>query len=516
LQYQPESNLMADDSRLIRIYGLEPEIVPQLRHLRSKVGFNNEGGLLALLSKDKLGAHLLRRTWARLSLWKLAMKSGYGGWMRWVLDAKQLDKLLAGVVQPDASSVENLESNVEEPVARWLLARLAGGKAAKQAGEPWLHDNITLLAFRVFDEDVRVEIARRAAETSWLDKGAELIKVTSPSIMGIAPGLRGAGGMRSSAANQDVHGMEKAWADGELVLLQPDPGKALHSGKALSLRHGCLRMEWSEYLARMHALSGPDATGFLDQLFLPKVLEIIEAQEQIYLDECSSSGCLLRGSVLALTEAGIALRSALQQLYWKLSGQQEGQANRPPLSICMDMSGEWTFTECEHATLGLQRIAFSRAVPQVDAGVSRDSNIERLIQARDSKQGLKSMGGVNVELLPVADGQKLQLLHNRGFAVTHSAMLELTRILANKATIRGLRPDKGGVAGLLDGYRMPPGGLDLLVIQRYGAEESRPPWVLMKVGKPSLAGVDVELFELLDETHPATEQIIERGLKLWH
>jgi len=126
LQYQPDASLLGDDSRIIRAYGLEPEIVPRMRQLRAKVGMHNEGGMLQLLARDKLGAHLQRRTWARLSLWKLAMDSNFGGWMRYVLDAKRLDQLLAGQIQPDEAAMENLNANRDTPVAKWLLANMAG------------------------------------------------------------------------------------------------------------------------------------------------------------------------------------------------------------------------------------------------------------------------------------------------------------------------------------------------------------------------------------------------------
>jgi len=241
LHHQPDVSLLADDSRVIRAYGLEPEIVPQLRYLRAKVGVENEGGMLALLAKDKLGAHLLRRTWARLSLWKLAMKSGHGAWMRWVLDAKLLDQLLAGQSRPDAASIENLKAFRNEPVAAWLLAQMEGGRVQQNAGEPWLRDDITLMAFRVFDEDVQVEVARRKAEHSWMDK---------KSGPGEANKLRGVRGSETDKV------FEKAWHDGELVFIQADITKALHSGKALSLRHGCLRIDWADYLVHMHVLCG--------------------------------------------------------------------------------------------------------------------------------------------------------------------------------------------------------------------------------------------------------------------
>jgi len=515
LHHQPESNLLADDSQLIRFYGLEPEIVPRLRYLRSKVGFKNEGGMLALLAKDRLGQHLLRRCWARLSLWKLAMKSGHGTWMRWVLNAKQLDKLLAGQAQPDAASMENLKANLNEPVAAWLLAQLAGGRAANSAGEPWLRDNITLLAFRVFDEDVRVEIARREAEVSWIDKG--IAKTVAHKAPVATSGARAMVGLRSGANTQVGQDLEAAWQNGDLVLIQPDVTKALHSGKALSLRHGCMRIEWSDYLARMHALPASSAADFLDKTFLPNVLSVVAAREDLFLDSCSASGCLLRGSVLSLAETGIALRKSLHHLYQEICKQDDentARLNFPQLSMCMDMTGEWTFSEHQHASLGGQRIAFSLAVPQVDAGVCRDSNSERLINASVGKHAPEPIGGIHVEPVQGSDGDRVQVLYNAGFALTASAMKELTTALSGKASIRELHPKPGEIAGVLDGYRQPACGLELLVIQRLG-EQKQKPWLLMKAGRPCLAGLDVDLFELLDEDAVATQNIMDHGLARW-
>ena len=48
------------------------------------------------------------------------------------------------------------------------------------------------------------------------------------------------------------------------MLIDPDVTKGLHSGKNLSLRHGCMWLEWSDYLARMHALTGSEAASFLE------------------------------------------------------------------------------------------------------------------------------------------------------------------------------------------------------------------------------------------------------------
>ncbi len=521
LQYQPDTTLLADDSHIIRAYGLEPEIVPRMRHLRAKVGMHNEGGMLQLLAKDKLGAHLQRRTWARLSLWKLAMDSDFGGWMAYVLDAKRLDQLLAGQIQPGEAAMENLHTNRKTPVAQWLLASRSGERALRAVGEPWLQDNITLMAFRVFDEDIKVEIARRRSETSWLDKQAQSTATKAAARQSGSSGLRSAGSLRSggrgSTSGESDPGLEKAWKDGELVLIQPDVTRALHSGRALSQRQGCLNIAWSEYLARLHTLHGEHAAAFMSKTFLPGVLLLLGGREHLFLDNCSASGCLLRGSVVALTEAGIALRHQLRQ--WltdalKPQGATVHEVNMPAVSMCMDMTGEWTFAELNDPKLGQQRIAFSYAVPQVDAGLCRDHNVERLMLARYAKNNVQPLGGVNVEPVKTLAGRTVQMLHNSGFALTASAMTELTSVLASKSTIKNLRPRKSELAGVLDNYQLPPGGLDLLVIRRFG-HEGEQPWLLIKAGKPNLAGVDTDMFELLDADAMATQNIVERGLMRW-
>ncbi|MDQ6970153.1 MAG: hypothetical protein Q9M16_06575 [Mariprofundus sp.] len=531
LQYQPDVSLLADDSRVIRAYGLEPEIVPRMRLLRAKVGMHNEGGMLQLLAKDKLGAHLQRRCWARLSLWKLAMDSGFGGWMRYVLNAKRLDQLLAGQIQPDAAAIENLKANQQAPVAKWLLAWMQGGRAAKAVAEPWLEDNITLMAFRVFDEDVKIEVARRMSETLWLDRKDSLAGAVKKTAGGrsaggrsaggqATSGLRSAGGLRtgiSAGSARDASGLlDKAWRDGDLVLIQPDVSKALHSGRALSQRQGCLRIEWVEYLAGLHARHGVDAGNYMASVFLPGVLSLLHGRDGVFLDACSASGCALRGSVLHLTEAGIALRQQLKQWFASSSHQQQHDdgVSMPPVAMCLDMTGEWSFSELEYPGLGHYRMAFSLAVPQVEAGLRRDSMIGSLMHQRDAKDKLKSIGGVHVEVLKTVEGEAMPTLHNAGFALTASAMTELAALAGQKTGLKSVRLKPSQVKGVLDGYRLPLGYLELLIIQPFSSEHQSP-WVLMKAGKPNLAGVELDMFELLDPDAPATKQIVEHGLMRW-
>ncbi|ATX81145.1 hypothetical protein Ga0123462_0270 [Mariprofundus ferrinatatus] len=518
MHHQPDSTLLADDSRIIRAYGLEPEIVPQMRYLIGKVGNSNEGGMLALLAKDRMGAHLLRRSWARLSLWKLALKTGYGGWMRWVLDAKRLDQLLAGQVRLDSMAMENLHANSDEAIAVWLQAQMQGGRSAKAAGEPWLQDKITLVAFRVFDEDVRVEIARREAECCWLDRKSEMGTSgrLQTGLVGISE-LRGQGGLRGGRDSESEKRLEQAWLDGELVLVQSDAGKMLHSGKSMALHHGCMRVEWSDYLAHIYTLSVSDAAQFLSDRFLPAIFEAVESRGNLFLDACSGSGCMLRGSVVELTEAALFLRERFRQLYLEVTGQQDGKAevlNIPPVSMCMDLTGEWIFGERQHAKMGEHRIAFSLAVSQVDAGISRDTGIARMINAGVREMGKKSLGSVNVEKFYISSDEAVQVIHNAGIALTASALKELTKMLAGSAHIHEYRRSVMQVRGVLDDYRLPPAGLEMVVIRRHG-EEGKCPWLLVKVGKPNLAGVDVEVYELLDEYSDAAQNIVALGLKSW-
>jgi len=526
LHDQLDASLLGDDSRVIRTYGLEPEIIPRMRYLHAKGGAYKERELLQLLAKDQLGARLQRRTWVRLSLWKLSVDSGYGGWIRFMQNAKWLDQLLSGNIHLDGILMRNLQMNQEAPVARWLLEQSTGVRAKKSMGAPWLEDTITLLAFRVFEEDVRVEVARRLSEKAWRDRKPDFdsssILATAPRhpdgmsrSSGISGGFRG-GRLDGRQKGDSEAALNKAWNDGELILIQPDVTKALHSGRVLSQQQGCLKVEWSEYLARIHALYGGDASDFMAKTFMPGVLALIGNRDNLFLDMCSASGCLLRGSALDLAETGIALRIRLRSwLVESLSRYDIAieDIHMPALSMCMGMAGEWTFAELTDSKHGQQHIAFSQAVCQVDAGVCRDSNVERLLHASDAKHGGKPVGRVNVRAVKMADGQVVQMLHNSGFALTASAKNELISMLANKAEIHAFQPDKYQLQGVLDGYCLPPGGLNLLVIQRHG-DEGEAPWLLMKAGKSCLAGINMDIFELLDDT-PASQSIIEYGLKRW-
>ncbi|MDX8402284.1 MAG: hypothetical protein R8K47_06600, partial [Mariprofundaceae bacterium] len=488
MRHQPDDPLLADDPAVIKAYGLEAGLIPRMRALREKVGPKNESGILALLGKDRMGAHMLQRTWARLSLWQLAGRSGNGAWMEWVLHAKRLDRLLAGQEVLPEPLVEELGTHRDLPVAAWLLARTEGGRAARKAGEPWLRDDISLNAFRVFEEDVKVEIARRAAERRWLDR---------------RPALAGKG--RGAEVDK---ALRKAWEEGELVFVQPDFSLALHSGRSLSLRQACLRIEWSDWLAAMHALYGAQAESFLCERFMAGVLAALEKDESVFVDEWSASGCTLRGGMPSLVAAGFRVRHLLREWYLEVSDNDE--ANMPALSMCAALVGDWIFGEAKHPKLGELRLTYALAVTQADAGVSRDCGVGRLIAYRDYKLGKKPLCGVRVERVDTGVGQSVHVLYNNGFALTAAALAELTSAMGSRASIREYRLDPARAKAALPDWRLPSGSLHLFVIRTAGEDEA--PWLIVRAGKPCLGGVDVELYELLEPAGKAADAVRQRLL----
>jgi len=484
---QPEDALLADDRQMIRAYGLEPEMIPRMRELRIKVGPKNEGGMLALLAKDRLGGHMLRRSWARLSMWELSMKTGDGSWMQWVLNVKKLDQLLMDLNTLGAEHRTALQQHADMPFASWLLAELKG----KKGGEPWLHDERTLNAFRVFEEDVKVEVARRKAERLWLNRAPDLVG-------------------RGKGAEADKL-LAKAYQEGQIVYLQLDTEQSLHGGTKLISKQGCLRIEWSDYLAGMCALQGVAAEGFLNKTFMPGVVSLLEGRQHLFVDSFSASGCLLRGSVSELFDTGVKLRQRMQEWFREIG--QNDKVSMPTLSMCLSLIGDWTFVKHEHAKLGTLTMAFALSVAQADAGVSRDCGVGRLIAYRDHKSGRRPLGGIRVETVDSGVGQNVQMMYNNGFALTTAALAELTSALRNKHSIREYRVDYAQARTALADFRFPSGQLDLVAIQDTRDRET-PPHLLLKVGKPCVAGVDVEIFEALDGETAAAKAIIN-ALPQW-
>ncbi len=495
-QRQPEDSLLGDTSHMIAAYGLEPDMIPRMRELRSALGSGNEADMLPLLSQDRMDDHLLKRSWARLSIRDMAEKSGQGGWMQFALDARRLNQLLAAPAKMGRELVKPLQSLHEYPFAAWLLDQMNGGnKSGKES--PWRHDGITLNAFRVFDEDVKVELARRRAEHRWQDRRDDLV---------------GAG--RGPEADR---ALDKAYREGNIIFLQTDLSQPLHCAKGLASKQACLRVAWLEYLAGMAEVHGPGMQDFMEQSFLTGLLRVLEGEDDVFLDEFSALGCLLRGPVVPLMRMGIAIRGQLWDWYqdiaetgWEGMGQE---SHMPPVSMCMATVERWHFTRRRHERFGDLRVAFSAGLAQAASGVSRDHALGQLIVDRDRGEDLRPLGNVRLERVGVDTDKQTRMLHNSGFAITTPALTELIASIRHKADVREYHVDTVSAGKVLRGYRLPEGSFDLIVMAIRGGEE--PPVFIVRVGKLCLGGADIEMHEVLDPASGAVRLIAGAELSRW-
>ncbi len=495
LYQQPDANLLADAPSVISAYGLDPDLVPRMRDMREKVGMRNEAGILALVAKDRMGEHMLKRSWARLSLWTLAQKTKQGVWMQWVQDAKKLDTLIARPEKLPAAVVKLLESaKGEHPVAGWLLAErenVGKGKKAKPTGTPWLQSDVVLNAFRVFEEDVKVERERRKQESLWMNKTSTITK-----------------DQRGSEASKL---MQKAYEDGDLVYFQVDTQCSLHSGSAMATKQGCLRIEWSDYLSGM-TLMVKDRAAFLNKYFLPGIVKTIDGQDNVFLDQVSASGCYLRGSIRALVHTGEVIKTQMRDWYINVSEDRE-VTSMPALSMCVALLGNWDFVRHKNKDLGSFTLAFSLSVSQADAGVARDVGVGRLITYREQKLRKLPLGGVRVDKLESGTGHAEYVLHNNGFALTSQALNEFVSSMRNKSVVKEFHPSQEEAEAVLPDYRMPAKGLKVVCVRPRGQKEHV--YIFVRVGRPSLAGMDTEMYELLDEGGVVANRIYHEGLPRW-
>jgi len=495
-QRQPEDSLLSDTSHMIAAYGLEPDMIPRMRELRSTLGPENEADMLPSLSQDRMDDHLLKRSWARLSIRNMAEKSGQGGWMQFALDARRLDQLLATPGKVGRELVKPLQSLHTHPFAAWLLDQMDGRRKSGEES-PWRHDEITLNAFRVFDEDVRVELARRQIEHRWQDRRDDLV-----------------GTGRSPEADR---ALDKAYREGNIIFLQTNFKQPLHYAKGLASRQACLRVAWLEYLAGMAEMYGPGMQDFMEQSFLTGLLRILEDGDEVFLDEFSALGCLLRGPVAPLMRMGIAIRGQLWDWYQDIMETgREGmgqERHMPSLSMCMATAEHWHFARRRHERFGDLRVAFSAGLVQATSGVSRDHGLGQWIADRDHGEGLHPLGSVRLERADVDTGKQMRMLHNSGFAITTPALTDLMAAIRHKANVREYHVDNASAGRVLRGYRLPEGSFDLIVIDvRRGGE---PPIFIVRVGELCLGGADIEIHEVLDPASGAVRSITGAELSRW-
>ena len=482
--------LLAEDATIIRLYGLEPELVPRMRRLREKLGRANERGMLNLLARDRLGNHLLRRSWARLSFWDLAVRTREGRWMRYVFDIKLLDRLLLRGEAPDGPLLAALRGHAAaHPFARWVLACMERKGMARETEGPWVSEMRVLDAFRVFEEDVRVEAARREAEGAWTDRREALV-----------------GRLRGGEAEKRL---VQAWREGEIVWFSEDLEEPLHTLAQGSLfAQACLRVSWSAWLAEFCAQAGEEAERLLERQFLPGVLGLMGGEDEIYLEAISGEGCVVRGDPLELLRLALRLRARLHEWWQERAGDRNGS---PAMSGCpmgIAVLGDWMSAEARHGKQTVQ-IRFSMALAQADAMLSRDCGVGRLMAAREAKRG-RSIGGVRVEPLAVPEGAA-RCLHNDGIALSPAATSEIARSVERRGKAWQLRVPAAKARAALAGMFVPDAGLRLLVLLDPRDEE---PIVLRHVGKPCVGGTDLELYEAITPDQPAGAKLVE-AVRRW-
>ncbi|MDX8398320.1 MAG: hypothetical protein R8K49_08385 [Mariprofundaceae bacterium] len=483
LYRQPNDSLLADDRFVIMAYGLEADIVPRMRMLRDKVGRKHEAGILPLLAQDRMGEHMLRRSWVRLALWDLAESTGQGVWMQWVLDAKKLDQLLAKPSLLPEAAIKLLEANRDHAVAAWILGQ---AKSKSSDDKPWLNDDRVLNAFRVFEEDVLVEKARRQGEKVWLDRQSQLAVQ----------------GQNSDAA------FVKAWKEGLLVFFQ-SAEESLHSGLSLSSKQACLQVQWAEYLFEMQSKQ-IDFPKFLDTVFLPEVLAKIEAHENVFLDSIQASGCFIRGDLKVLMEIGSALRELLRQ-YYLATTETDGRGRLPVASIALTMNGDWTVVEYSQSKFGSFRMASSLALLQAQAATAHDGAVANLIKQRDQALGKKALGGVRIENLSVGESENLNVLCNQGFALTEHVLTEYCDSMRASARVKVFKFEAHQAVDIFKHFRLTTARFEFVAVYLRDASLS----LFVNVGQTDLNGSLTEVFEHLEPASEAFEMIRGKYLYDW-
>jgi hypothetical protein len=269
-------------------------------------------------------------------------------------------------------------------------------------------------------------------------------------------------------------------------------------------------VEWSDYLAGM-TLMVKDRVVFLDKFFMPNMTGLVSKHEHVYLDQLSASGCLLRGSIKGLVDTGKELRIQLKE--WFDAASEEGSSGHmPAVSMCVALMGDWDFVTHEHKTLGKHTLAFSLSVSQADAAVVRDTGVGRLIAYRDQKMRKGPLGGVRVDSLESGTGHSEYVLYNNGFALTSQALSEFTNAMQNKAVVKEFHPTQKEAQAVLSEFRLPPEGLKVVCVR---LRSDGKVYLFIRAGRPALAGVDTDLYELIDVESVSGKRIYNDGMPHW-
>ncbi|HKJ83450.1 MAG TPA: hypothetical protein VJ961_05480 [Mariprofundaceae bacterium] len=471
-----EDGLFSDAPHLLLSYGLEPDLAPRMRSVMREASGLTGKEILARLARDRMGDHLLKRSWARLCLWDLAASSGQGAWMTWALDSKRLDQLLTRTKELAGVLEDSLEPMRGHLFADWLLAQMQADRKADQL-TPWRQDLRTLMAFRVFDADVHVETARRRSERAWYDRYADIVG-------------KGRGDEASRA-------LESAFHAGKVVLLQPDFSRPLHVGKGFSGQQAALRVDWTDYLHGMHNLYEGNMQRFLEQVFMPGVLQLLECREGVFLDEFGGSGCSLRGEPLILLQTGMSLCRQLHLWYSEMQKSDAEEDGWPAPSTCLALSGNWTVATHTHPRFGQFRMAYAPALREAVVGVAHRDGPDW-----PGERGRRPLGRVHL----IESG-----VDNHGFVVTGDALQAAMSATGGSAEVLETTLKRGEAESLLPGFLLPDGDFRAVLI-REGDSRDDLTVLAVHAGQARLAGRVTALFELLDVDSAVARLILTKVL----
>jgi len=483
---QPKGQIFSDAAHMVTAYGLDAELLPRMRHALDNMHGESAANVLAELAAEPMADHLLKRSWARLSLRDMTESSGQAVWIKWSNDMRKLDGLLNAPEKVAVEMQAALQGFAGHPFAEWLLSTGKKKGLLSRGGDdtqPWREDERLLQIFQLFELDAALELERRTAGERWLNRESVLVGVG-----------------RGSEAGKiliDAH------AKGKVVLLQKDAQAPLFVAGGEAAAQGVLCVDWTEYLRVAERRCGAGMPRFLQQAFQPGVVQLVKSLEGVFADSFSASGLILRGSLPKLLYAGMALRQLLAKWFSELEATSDQiETDEPVVSMCLAVCGDWSIAkQLDDAPAG--RLAFSQGLAQAKSAVSRNDGLRRLLLSFDARDGKRPCGGVRIESIKMADGKNIPILCNRGFALTGTALQSLLASTA-QVQLQGFESaDEAAELPAFAAFRLPAGraeGYTVHVVGESGVEVEMN--LLLRIGKVLLGTTVEDVYEVLDHEAP--------------
>lgn len=483
---QPKGQIFSDAVHMVTAYGLEAELLPRMRQARDELPGEPAAAILSGLAAETMTDHLLKRSWARLSLREMAESSGQGVWMKWSMDTKRLDGLLSAPGNAAADVQTALEGFSGNPFADWLLSHTRKkGLFSREGAEtyPWRGDERLLQVFELFELDAMLERERRLAGERWLNRESVLVGVG-----------------RGSEAGRIL---AEAHAKGKVVLLQKDALAPLFVAGGEAAAQGVLCVDWTEYLRVIERRCGAGTPRFLEQAFQPGIMQLVKGIEGVFSDSFSASGLILRGALPKLLLSGIGLRRLMAKWFEELEATSDLEdKDEPVVSMCLAVMGDWSIARpIDHAPAG--RLAFSQGLAQAKSAVSRNDGLRRLLLSFDARDGKRPPGGVRIETIRMADGKGLPILCNHGFALTGAALHSLLASTAQLRMAAFRSPPEDAALPAFSAFRLPGGRAEGFIVHMSGgAGVEAEMYLLLRIGKVLLGKSVEDIYELLDHDAP--------------